>query len=273
LAVKLLKIPHLNSQITDAPPHIKKWSFQNIINKINFRFSTIILANSFAGLKAYNVEKRNSKVIYNGINLERFTNLPDNQLIRTKYGITTSFTIVMVASFSDNKDYDRFIDIAKSLNQLNSDVTFVAIGDGIHLGRIKKRVLDEKIQNVLFTGKIDDVESLVNIADLGLLFSNKLLHGEGISNSITEYFALGKPVIANNAGGTKEIVKNGINGFLITNETNEEVSILINSLLIDDKDKCIAMGQAGRKLIHESFTIARMGKEFRIAYQQLAPFC
>ena len=38
---------------------------------------------------------------------------------------------------------------------------------------------------------------------------------EGISNSIMEYMALGKPVIATDGGGTKEIVDDGETGFLI----------------------------------------------------------
>ncbi len=265
LSVILLKIPHLNSQITDAPPIIKKWSIQNIINTTNFHFSTIILANSYAGLKAYNADKLNSKVIYNGINLDRFTNLPDKQLIRTKYGITTAYTVIMVASFSSNKDYDRFIEVAKSIYHLNRDVTFLAVGDGIHLTRIMKRILDEQIPNVLCTGRINRVESLVNIADLGVLFSP---NGEGISNAIIEYMALGKPVIANDSGGTNEIVEHGVNGFLITNETVEEIAGLINCLL-KNNEKRLKLGMSGKKLIHESFIIEKMGREFENVYEEL----
>lgn len=272
LAIILLRIPHINSQITDALPGIKKWSVQNLINKINFRFSTIILANSYAGLKAYKTESRKSKVIYNGISLDRFTDLPDKKLICTQYGLFTSFIVVMVASFSYRKDYDLFIEIAEIINRKRKDVTFLAIGSGINLERIKKRVLDDQIQNVLFTGRIDDVESLVNIVDIGVLFSNKLVHGEGISNAIMEYMALGKPVIANDAGGTKEIVKQGINGYLITKETTGEIVGLINNL-IDDKEKRLKMGEAGRMLINKSFTIDRMGKEFEKVYKEVMPLC
>ena len=129
-------------------------------------------------------------------------------------------------------------------------------------------MFSENIKNVIFTGKINNVEPLVNIADIGLLFSNKLIHGEGISNSIIEYMALGNPVIANDAGGTKEIVKHGINGFLISNESAQEIADLINNLL-DDKKKREKMGVAGKRLIHESFAIERMGKEFVKVYEDI----
>jgi glycosyltransferase involved in cell wall biosynthesis len=81
--------------------------------------------------------------------------------------------------------------------------------------------------------------------------------------------ALGKPVIANDAGGTKEIVKHRVNGYLISTETTKEIAELINNLL-NDKEKRQKMGDAGKKLIHEFFTIERMGKEFEKVYQEIA---
>ena len=265
LAITLLRIPHINFQIQNVAPPIKKWNIKNLINRINFKFSKIIIANSYAGLAAYRPEKRKSKVIYNGINMNRFNNLPDKQLTRNKYGLCTSYIIIMVASFSDNKDYDLFVEIAKIISFKRNDVTFLAIGSGIHLERIKKKVFDDQIKNVLFTGLNHEVENLIDIADIGVLFSP---NGEGISNSIMEYMALGKPVIANDAGGTKEIVRAGVSGYLITNESSKEIAGLINELL-SDKEKKQKMGEVGRKLIHESFTIDRMGKEFDKVYHDI----
>lgn len=266
-AILLLRIPMVNSQITSAPPRISKCSKLYVMSKINFRFSKVILSNSLAGLKSYNINNRKGKVIYNGINLDRFKNLPYMEKVKLKYGIETPYSVIMVASFSDMKDYDKFIDVAKEISFTRKDVTFLAVGDGIHLERIKKRVLEEKILSVLFTGKIDDVESLVAIADIGVLLSP---FGEGISNSIIEYMVMGKPVIATNAGGTKEIVKHGVNGFLIAEDSPSIIAGLINDLL-KDSEKRKEMGEAGRKLIHETFTIARMGKEFEMVYKDIMP--
>lgn len=264
-AILLQGIPMINSQITNAPPMIPKCSKLYVMSKISFWLSKVILSNSQAGLKSYNIKNRKGRVIYNGINLNRFKNLPDTVQVKLKYGVKTPYLIIMVASFSAMKGYDKFVDIAKETNLIKNDVTFLAVGGGIHLERIKKRVLDEQISNVSFTGEVNNVESLVSIADIGILFSP---YGEGISNSILEYMAMGKPVIANDAGGTKEIVKHEINGYLITNETLEEIVGLINHLL-SDKKKMQKMGEAGRKLIHESFTIKKMGREFESVYHEL----
>ncbi len=264
LAIVLLRIPLVNSQINNAPFNKKVNILQKVINKINFKYSTVILANSHAGLAVYKTDSRKSKVIYNGINLNRFTNLEDEKSIRNKFGITTPFMVIMVASFSENKDYEVFVEIAGIINSKRTDISFVAVGNGNNFERIKQRVLDEQIMNVIFTGKINNVESLVNLADIGVLFSP---FGEGISNSIIEYMALGKPVIANDAGGTKEIVRDGINGYLIRNESAKEIAEIINDM-INDKEKRRKIGESNKKLISGAFSIERMGKEFESLYKK-----
>lgn len=269
LAVILLRIPHINNQISDAPLNIIKWSFENFVNKVNFMFSSIILANSFAGLKAYGVDSlKKCRVIYNGMNLSRFRNLPDVHEVKLKYNITTPYAVIMSASFTIFKNNDLFYEVAEIVTGHRKDTTFINIGGWGNEDPAKfNRLVSLSFNNpkILMPGRINDVEALVNACDIGVLFSP---NGEGISNAILEYMALGKPVIANDTGGTKEIVKDGVSGYLITNETPEEIAGLINELL-DDKEKRIKMGEAGRKLIHESFTIDRMGKEFEKVYQNV----
>lgn len=111
------KIPLINSQITSAPPFQKKWSVNNWIDKLNFKYSTYILSNSKAGISSYNPPPDKVKLIYNGINMQRFSNLPNIQSVKLKYGITTPYSVVMAASFTNNKDYDTFYKIAKAITE------------------------------------------------------------------------------------------------------------------------------------------------------------
>lgn len=264
--VLLSKIPHINSQITNAKPFRNKWSITNIVDKLNFRFSDLILSNSFAGLHTYTPPKHKSKVIYNGINMDRFKNLTEKSITRAKYGIKTNYVVIMVASFSTNKNFDLFINIAEKIIKKKKDISFVCVGDGTNFEKIKSRVNNNPY--VILTGRITNVEDLVNASDIGILFSNEKIHGEGISNTILEYMALSKPVIANDAGGTSEIVKNGLNGYLISHEGPDEIANIITGL-IEDKEKREEMGNAGRQLIENSFTIDKMGMDFKKAYNNI----
>ncbi len=260
------KVIHINSHIADVPLKRNKLSFQYFVTQLGFKFSNIILANSYIGLKSYEVSSPNSKVIYNGIRLERFNNLPDKKSIREKYGITSKYCIIHVASFTAHKNYSQFIDIAEQVGKIRKDVTFFGVGDNnIDPDEFKQIVeRSSKMDNVILHGKINDVESLVNACDIGVLFS----FTEGISNSIIEYMACSKTVIARNAGGTKELVKNNLTGFLITDESNIEISQLINKLLNDDELR-LKIGSQARNYIENNITIERMGNEFVKLYSEV----
>jgi glycosyltransferase involved in cell wall biosynthesis len=263
-------IPLVNGQITSAPPNAARWSFKRIIDWINFKFSTVILSNSRAGIEAYKPPRRKIKIIYNGINLSRFENLPAPEQVRMKYGIATSHAVLMVATFSINKDYPLFFRIAEQVTSKRDDITFIAVGDNCEDGSVVGRFgkLFSHNPRIILTGRIADVEALVNSCNIGVLFSNTAVHGEGISNSIIEYMGLARPVIANDAGGTKEVVHHNVNGYLVTRQSESEITGMIMSL-IDNPEKCTAFGKAGRQIIEESFSLDKMGRSFEQTYQDI----
>jgi glycosyltransferase involved in cell wall biosynthesis len=269
-AVISRRIPLVNGQITSAPPNAGKWSFKKIIDRINFNFSAVVLSNSQAGIAAYRPPRRKIRIIYNGINFNRFENLPAAEQVRSKYGIVTPFAVLMVATFSNNKDYPLFFRIAEQVTRKRDDITFVAVGDHIEDGSVIMRFKELFSHNarIILTGRISDVEALVNSCHIGVLFSNTGVHGEGISNAIMEYMGLGRPVIANDAGGTKEIVHHNVNGYLVTQQSETEIATLITAL-IDNREKCAAFGKAGRKIIEGSFSLDKMGKAFEETYEEV----
>lgn len=220
------QIPLVNSQITSAPARHKRSLTFNLINWFNFHFSKVVLSNSKAGLESFNPPKRKRKVIYNGINLNRFKNLPAIDKVKEKYGIATTHTVIMVAAYSSAKDYNLFLRIAKIVTTLKRDVTFLGVGNyQFENSEYNKLVeLSSQDDRIHFKGRINDVEALVNVCTIGVLFS---VDGEGFSNAIMEYTALGKPVIANNAGGTKELVRHNENGYLFIKQSEEEIVSLI----------------------------------------------
>ena len=263
-------IPLVNGQITSAPPNAAKWSFKRIVDRINFNFSTVILSNSRAGIDAYRPPQKKAKIIYNGVNLDRFENLPSPEQVRAKYGIKTPFAVVMVATFSANKDYGLFFRIAQQITSVRDDITFIAAGDDCRdTSSVKRfRKLIDRNPRIILTGRIHDVEALVNSCTIGVLFSNKAVHGEGISNAVMEYMSLARPVIANDAGGTKEIMHHNVNGYLVTQQPDNEMIGMITDL-IDNPEKRIAFGKAGRQIIEGSFSLNRMGQAFEQTYHDI----
>ncbi len=78
--------------------------------------------------------------------------------------------------------------------------------------------------------------------------------------------ALSKPVVATDAGGTKELLADSVSGYLV-NDDIDEIEEHIHTLL-DNPDLRIQMGKNGRDIIEDRFTIEKMGVAFINEYEK-----
>lgn len=267
-SIKLLRIPILNSSIAEAPNNLKIWQKKLLLAKLTFLYSNCIVGNSKAGLKAFGAPDSKSHCVYNGYDFNRSKNIVPEEKIRNKYAIGYGQIIGKIAAFANRKDYDTYIKAALIVLTTNPNVKFFAIGKGPDLERIKKLVPAAFKDNIIFTGALTDVESLINIFNIGVLSTNAVAHGEGISNSIMEYMALAKPVIASEGGGTNEIVQHNVTGYLVPPNTPQAMAERILQL-IEDPEKAELMGLAGKKSIEENFNISKMITTYSTLYKQL----
>ena len=203
---KLNNTKLIDGSIRYAVP-VQLLSKVGLISKINFIFVDKIIANSYAGLEAHGLVENNKHLcIYNGFDFSRIKNLTEERLIKEKYKINTNYVIGMVARFSDSKDYNLFVKVALKILEKRDDVTFLCVGKGENEDKVKLMVPHIRRKQILFIGDVDNVEDIINIFDVSVLVTNTKGHAEGISNSIMEYMALSKTVIATYAGGNKELI-------------------------------------------------------------------
>jgi phosphatidylinositol alpha-1,6-mannosyltransferase len=74
--------------------------------------------------------------------------------------------------------------------------------------------------------------------------------------------ACGLPVVANNNGGTREQIIEGVTGHLVRTDAPEEMAARVAALLADPAS-AKAMGEAGRSLARERFSMQRMVEQYR----------
>ena len=268
---KLLNILLVNGMVVDTPIKQNIFNKQWLRAKLSFPFSTQIVGNSKAGLAAYGASKKKSVCIYNGIDLNRFKNLADPEVsFKQIFGEcrNNDFVIGMVAAFEPRKDYRTLIKAALSLIEVHESMRVILVGSGSDFTEIKNSVPQVYRNKIVFLGKRDDIESIVSLFDVGILLTNSVVHGEGISNSIIEYMALGKPVIATSGGGTNEIVIDNGNGFLIgPGETNQLIENI--EKLISDGELRLSLGENAKKTVYKQFDLKLMTRDYILMYQQL----
>ncbi|MGN6533347.1 MAG: glycosyltransferase, partial [Ginsengibacter sp.] len=270
---RLLSILLINGLVVDTPVRQNLFNKDWLRAKLTFPFSHKIIGNSKSGLKAYGAPKNKSCCIYNGIDLNRFKNLKDPKIVFNEiFGVDNNnqnlFIIGMVAAFEPRKDYETFVNSALSLIKSNESIRFILVGEGRNFTTIKNSVPPQASNQIIFLGKRSDVESIVNLFNVGVLLTNSQVHGEGISNSIIEYMALSKPVIASRGGGTNEIVFDNENGFLIDSGNSSQFVESVQKL-IKSKELAIQLGKAGNQIVQNTFDLKIMTENYISLYRKL----
>lgn len=250
---KLLGIKFINGIIRSAPAKVDVFSKNWLYTNLTFPFSDIILSNSNAGLSSYQPPRHKSYCIHNGFDLNRIKYLTDAKDIRNRFELVTDNIVGMVARFDESKDYITYLKGAMEILQRTKNVTFLAIGDGNTLKKCLEIVPAKFKEYIRFLGKQNEVESIINVFDIGVLTT----YTEGISNVLMEYMALGKPVIATKNAGNEEIVQDNWTGLLVR---PLDVSDLVNKIeyLIHNKNIGVAMGKAGKERLRNDFSLEKM---------------
>lgn len=261
---KIMNYPLINGMITNVP------QVQNITNRhwlrarLTFPFSDVIVSNSQAGIEAYRAPSGKSVVIYNGFNFQRLEGVLNKQEARLMIGVKTRYVVGMVASFWQQKDYPTYYKAARILLRKRDDITFLAIGPGTDSENSVKEAGSDFGKSFILMGKRSGIESLISAMDVCVLST----FTEGTSNSLLEYMAMGKPVVATRGGGTAELITDGIEGYLVRPEDPAMMADRIN-MLLDNAELRDSLGAAARARIIEGFSIGRMVTDYIRLYTQV----
>lgn len=254
----------VNGMVADTPAVTGFCNTNWLRGKLTFPFSKAIVGNSQAGLNAYGAPARKRHCIYNGFSFTRSENLVESKVMRQRLAIETPLVVGMVASFSRFKDYPVYYKAAEQLLSERKDITFLAVGDFTDSDASLAGVSPELRSYFRFLGRRSDAESLINCMDVCVLAT----FTEGISNSIMEYMALGKPVVATDGGGTKEIVEDGKTGYLVQAGQPAELADKMR-ILLNDPGKRAEMGKTGQEKVKAQFLLTTMVERYIGLYNKL----
>ena len=161
--------------------------------------------------------------INNGIDIAKYSEVEPS--IELEHLAPGSRKIIMVAGFREQKDQDTLI---KSLNHLPENFHLFLVGDGVRRPELEALASSEGLaQRVHFLGIRTDVPNLLHAADYVVMSS----HFEGLSLSSVEGMSVGKPFLASDVDGLREVVKGA--GILFP---HEDYRTLANEIIRLEKD-------------------------------------
>ncbi|MBU0476961.1 glycosyltransferase [bacterium] len=217
------------------------------------------------GVKNFTIEKagipeHKLKIVENGI--------PDSFLDAvTSYRNKKAHSLIVgtVARLSEQKGIEYLLYASERVIKQFPDITFIIAGKGPLASQLEE--LSGKLnisRNVKFIGFRKDIPELLSVIDIFVLPSL----WEGMPNVVLEAMAAGKPAIATDTGGSKDIIDNNINGVLVEPENSEALAEAILKLL-KNPDERERLGKAAEQRVKEKFPIDKMVSKTEQIYTRL----
>lgn len=209
------------------------------------------------------ISDKKIKVIYNGV--EPITPDPVKvETLKKECGIGGDDIVIgTVSRLSPQKGLEYLVAAAYELINNGKNVCFVIVGDGPDSKKLALQVEKLNINNrIKFLGFKHNPMDYMAFFDIFVLPSIY----EGLPIAIIEAISLSIPVIASNVAGVPELVYNAKNGFLVTPKDVEGLVVAIEKL-VSEKDVRHAMGQEGRRIYQEKFSLDQMVRKTEDLYK------
>ena len=200
-----------------------------------------------------------------GVNIDVFKPVKNN--IREKYNIDSSKILLFVGRFVPLKNLEFLIETLKEVFKERKDTVLILVGEGPLENKIKKKVKEYNLmRNVIFTGRIiqEDLPHYYSASHIFLMPSAY----ENFSNAILEAMACKLPVIATNIGGNSKQIKDGENGFLVSNNNVQQFKEAIIKLL-DNEVTARKMGERNREIIKQNYNWQESAGKLKKIYESL----
>jgi len=194
------------------------------------------------------------EVIPNGIKVNNMGNGIGLNL-RQRFDIPADSKIILTAGrLTRPKGQVYFLKAAQELLKRDLSLSFLIAGSGVLDGKLKGLSRELGIESrVRFLGYQEDLYQIYPQIDLFVLTSLE----EGLPNSIMEAMSFGKAVVATDVGGVRELVEDGVTGYVVEPRDVQGIADAIWALINNDSF-LKAFGDAGRKKITEQFSMERM---------------
>ena len=175
-----------------------------------------------------------------GVNLKKFKALPFPEDERVLF--------VFVARVMKDKGIDHYLEAARIIRSKYERSEFHICGP---CEESYEEILNEHQETgtIIYHGMVEDIREIFQDVHCTIHPS----YHEGLSNVLLESAASSRPVIATNVSGCKEVVDDGITGFLVESKSTESLIMGIEKFLCLSYEERKRMGEKGRLKVEREF--------------------
>ncbi|TAE57884.1 MAG: glycosyltransferase family 1 protein [Nostocales cyanobacterium] len=223
-------------------------------------------ADYISGLGANVVNNNNCTIIYNGIEIDKFSGSLNQQKARKIFNIEHDKIVFgNVARLHQQKGHQILLQAFAKVVKSDQNTQLLIVGDGKLKEELIKLAQELGIKNnIKFLGSRSDIYEFLSAIDIFVLPS--LWEGQPIA--LLEALAMGKPCIASHVNGIPEIINHGINGYLVNPNDVNNLYDLMTSLMLD-KQKCEQFSVNGKITVSDMFSAQNMADKTAQVYHQV----
>lgn len=207
----------------------------------------------------------------NGVDIEPLEKAADRDGARAELGLSDAqVAFALFARWEPVKEHFAFLRAFEALCARNPNAVAVLAGENLGLGSRYAKRLRHAIEkspargNIRLLGFRSDIARLLSGCDVLVLPSRK----EGMPRIVMEAMALGLPVVASDAPGTREIVSHGRSGLL--SPVGDVVGLMINmEILLEVPEARDDLGRAGRSIVRSQYRESQVIARILAAYDQV----
>ena len=182
------------------------------------------------------------------MDLREFDPELNGRVIRKEFNIGEDELIIgTVGRIDPEKGYEYFLESARIILQDFKNIRFLVVGGAFNNPSLEKSLYEMSVEKridkkTIFTGFRRDIPQILASMDVVVLPSEI----DACSRVLFESMAMRKPLVATNAGGTPEVVQEGVTGLRVKPGDSSEMAKCIMKLL-NNKNLAARFGNAGRK--------------------------
>jgi glycosyltransferase involved in cell wall biosynthesis len=199
------------------------------------------------------IQENKIHVIHNGVPMKEMVPIDQSKPAQ----------IAMIARFERIKGHHHMLEIVKELMKV-TDIPFKVVftGDGSLKESVEKQVREANLP-IEFTGHVQAIDDIYGQSQIIVNTSES----EAFGFSVVEAMMLGRPVVAFNLPGLREVVNEGVTGILIPPYDCMKFAEALNSLL-ESPDRLERMGLAGHEWVKSNFTVQKMMNQLEALYME-----
>lgn len=248
MACRMLKVPYI-ANITGLGTAVEnKGLMQNItttLYRIAFKKINCLFFQNTENMQLFKDKNiavdKHRLVPGSGVNLEHFNVL--------EYPSDETIEFVFISRIMKEKGIDQYIEAAKFIRNKYPNTKFHICGFCEEAYEDKLKDL-QKQEIVVYHGMQRDIRKILSKTHCTI---HPTYYPEGMSNVLLESSACGRPIITTNRSGCREIVDNGLNGYIVEQKNSNDLIEKIEKFLELSNEQRKLMGLAGRRKVEAQF--------------------